>query len=424
MLLECVMVKKLLMSSALMVLMGSTLSPLKAEGVGPKSLEEQARKIIGMKLKSVLEQDPQDMEPVLDAMSIKKGDERLFPTGGALGPIFSELLESDVREAALKLLDWANQDPAEASHQAVLGGFLNSLLTEVGSKHAWAFFKDGHILGSPTYPEHLRGSHYIFRPQDLMNAGFTNATLLFGRATYGQSEIFPKDELTKLFTTSILPEFTLQRYTPEHKEEFETLFPLSAASGTPCWPVLEKLSIHNSRLGVDEARHLATFLESSNVKSVNLWGIVDSNSAIVSFTSNLSPHTKVQNIELIGSRLSDEDVIEIGKRLPPTVHSIDLKDNYIRDEGINGFLENVKGKNLQILTLKNNRLSDGARLARSLHGTKIRLIDISGIFNTDAIKAFAQNLPDAVLQVDLGEDLGEDSLKDTLKAKYPKIEWL
>jgi len=415
------MVKKLLMSSALIALMGSTLSPLKAEGKGAQSLEEQARKIIGVKLKSALEQDPQDVEPVLDAISIKKGDERLFPTGKALGPIFTEVMESDVREAALKLLDWANQDPTEASHKAVLGGFLNSLLRKEGSTHAWAFFKDGHILESPTYPEHLRGSRYIFRPQDLMNAGFTNTTLLFGR-----SELFPKSELTELFTTSPLPQFTLQRYTPEHKEELETLFPLSAALGAPCWPLLEKLSINNSIFGVAEAMHLATFLESSNVKSISLRGLVDSNSAIVAFISSLSAHTKLQDIELIGDRLSDEDVIEIGKHLPPTVRSVDLKNNYIRDEGINGFLKNVEGKDLKILTLKENRLSDGARLARSLHGTKINQIDISGIFDTDAIMAFAQNLPDAALQVDLGQDSPPDEtqLKDTLQKKYPKIEWL
>ncbi|MBL8677080.1 MAG: hypothetical protein JNJ47_06655, partial [Alphaproteobacteria bacterium] len=82
------MVKKLLMSSALMVLMGSTLSPLKAEGEGIQSLQELARKVVATKLKSTLEQDPQDVEPVLDAISIKKGDERLFLTADALGLIF------------------------------------------------------------------------------------------------------------------------------------------------------------------------------------------------------------------------------------------------------------------------------------------------------------------------------------------------
>lgn len=49
------------------------------------------------------------------------------------------------------------------------------------------------------------------------------------------------------------------------------------------------------------------------------------------------------------SRLSNEDVIEIGKHLPPTIRSVDLSYNYIGDEGIHGFLEYVKGKNLEII---------------------------------------------------------------------------
>ncbi len=426
------MVKKLLMSSALMVLMGSTPSLLKAEGEGQKSLEEQARKVIVTKLKSTLEQDPQDMEPVLDAVSLKKGDERLFLTPGALGPIFSELLGSDVRGSALKLLDWANQDPAEASHQAVLSGFLNSLFRNEIGHTAWAFFKDGHILGSPLNPEHLVGSQsrYIFRPQDLMNAGFENVALTLGRSSFGTSKMFPETELT-VFTTSSLPHFTLHNYKPEHKEVFEALFPLPTGLRTPYWPRLEKLWIQSSILGVDEAKHLATFLESSNVKSVNLWGIADSNSAIVAFISSLSPGAKLMDIGLGMSHLSNEDVIEIGKYLPPTIRSVNLEYNYIGDEGIHGFLEHVKGKNLEIIKINNNRFSDGAGLARSLHGTKIKQIGIPGMFDFEGIAAFAKNLPDTVRQVDLGEGsigrgthLGIDSLKVTLKKEYPKIEWL
>jgi hypothetical protein len=427
------MVKKLLMSSALMVLMGATLSPLKAEGEGIQSLQDQARKVIATKLKSTLEQDPQDVEPILDAISIKEGDERRFPLAGALGPIFSELLSSDVRESSLKLLDWAKQDPTEPNHQAVLKGFLNALFRDEGGSPAWAFFKDGHILGALDHPEHLVGlgsrSHYIFHPQDLMDAGFMRMILLFGRKAFGQSEIFPKSELTP-FTTSSLSYFELQNYNPEHKEVFEALFPLSPKLISPYWPRLETLWIQYSRLGVDEARHLATFLENSNVKSVNLWGVVDSNSAIVAFISSLSPHTKVEDIGLGSSLLSDEDIIEIGEHLPPTILSVDLSHNYIKDGGIHDFLERVKGKNLEIIKINNNPISDGANLARSLHGIKIRQITIPG-FKEEKIEAFAQNLPDTVLQVDLGEgSIGAGtysaigSIKRTLKEKYPKIEWL
>lgn len=384
-----------------MVLMGSTLSPLKAEGEGIQSLQDQARKVIATKLKSTLEQDPQDVEPILDAISIKEGDERRFPFAGALGPIFSELLSSDVRESTLKLLDWANQDPTEPNHQAVLGGFLNALARSEASPRAWAFFKDGHILGSERNPEHLYGSasHYIFRPQDLMDAGFMNTTLTLAGSTFGQSEIFPGAELT-VFTTSFLPQFQLIHYAPKHKEVFEALFPLSPdplspGLRSPYWPNLETLSIQNSILGVDEAKHLATFLESSNVKSVHLWGVGSNKSAIFAFISSLSPHTKVEDIGLGSSHLSNEDVIEIGEHLPPTIRSVDLSYNYIRNEGIHGFLEHIKGKNLEIIKINNNPISDGANLARSLHGTKISQIEIPG-FNFEEIEAFAQNLPDTI----------------------------
>jgi hypothetical protein len=382
-----------------------------------------------VKLKTALEQDPQDMGSVLDTISIRKGDTRLFLAANALGPIFKELMGSqisNVRKSALKLLDWANQDPTEPSHQAVLNGFLKALAHDDPMIAAWAFLYDGHILGSQMNPANFGGGdlYFIFRLQDLEHAGFTkNTTLIFGR------NVFPESELTELFTTSSIPQFRLHSYTPEHKGEFETLFPLFTTPEVPCWSKLEKLGIRNSIFGVDEARHLAKFLESSNVKSVSLSWVVESNSAVVAFISSLSPQAKLNDIELASCYLSDEDVIEIGKHLPPTVRSVSLKANRMGDEGINGFLENVKGKDLEILNLDNNAL-DGARLARSLHGTKIKTINLFGtLSDDDAFFAFAQNLPDTLRQVigfthnPFGYPVGT-SLKNVLQEEYPKIEWL
>lgn len=159
---------------------------------------------------------------------------------------------------------------------------------------------------------------------------------------------------------------------------FRILFPLASEEGHTIFPNLKTLYIQRGEV-TNELERLASFLQGKKVDKVLLESccrgtqkieertIYSGDEKLIQFVKNMKA-AGISFLALRGNEISAEATGEIAKHLPDHLHTIELEQNYFRNEGALNFLQNIQNnETLKVINFCNTGIDHNEDFDKKAH---------------------------------------------------------